>query len=246
MRSAAWRTGGATSERVGGRVEFEVLVRVSQRIMCNQRGYMGQFRVFGLEEFSPRRGVKEQVAHRERGSRGCPRVLATQQLATGNFHPRAGAFLRRAGHQLHPGDRGDRGQRLSAKAQGRDREQVVARAQLGSGVAFKGQESIVAHHAAAVIGDAYELASAALDRNHDAGGAGVERIFQQFLDHRCRPVDDLARRDLIGHLVGQYVDAAHSLLTFTKTSSEDVTARTPTSIDPRRTLLKPGCWDRLA
>ena len=78
-------------------------------------------------------------------------------------------------------------------------------------MAFEGQQRIVAHHAAAVVGDAYELAPAALDRDHDAGGAGVERILQQLLDHRSRPVDDLAGRDLIGHLVGQYVDAAHCL-----------------------------------
>ncbi len=78
-------------------------------------------------------------------------------------------------------------------------------------MAFEGQQRIVAHHAAAVIGDAYELAPAALDRDHDPGRAGIERILQQLLDHRGRPVDDLAGGDLIGHLVGEYVDAAHCL-----------------------------------
>ncbi len=47
--------------------------------------------------------------------------------------------------------------------------------------------------------------------DHDAGRAGVERILQQLLDHRSRPVDDLAGRDLVGHLVGKYVDAAHRM-----------------------------------
>ena len=45
-------------------------------------------------------------------------------------------------------------------------------------LAFEGQQSIVPHHAAAVIGNAYELAPAALDRDHNAVRAGVERILQ--------------------------------------------------------------------
>ena len=76
---------------------------------------------------------------------------------------------------------------------------------------FERQQRIVAHHAAAVIGNANELAAAALDRDHDPGRAGIERILQQLLDHRCRPVDDLAGGDLIGHLVGENADAAHCL-----------------------------------
>ena len=76
-------------------------------------------------------------------------------------------------------------------------------------MALKGQQGIVAHHAAAVVGDANELAPPALDRDHDAARAGVERILQQLLHHRCRPIDDLAGGDLVGHLVGEYVDAAH-------------------------------------
>ena len=142
---------------------------------------------------------------------GAPASSHNEQLAAGNFHARAGAFLRRAGHQLHPGDGGDRGQRFAAKAQGGNREQVVARAELGGGVAFKSQQRIVAHHAAAVVGDADKLAPAAFDRDHDPGRAGVERILQQLFDHRSRPVDDLAGGDLVGHLVGQNADAAHCL-----------------------------------
>ena len=81
-------------------------------------------------------------------------------------------------------------------------------------MAFKSQQSVVAHHAAAVVGDADQLPPSALDRDDDAAGAGVERILQQLLDHRSRPVDHLAGGDLVGHLVGQYVDAAHGILTF--------------------------------
>ena len=202
---------GRHQQGVGGRVQLKMLVRMSQRVMRNQRGYMSQLGIFRLEEFSPRRGIEKQVTHGERGSHRRPGVLANEQLAAGNFDARSGAFLRRPGQQLHPGDGGDRGQRFSAEAQGGNREQVVRRTELGGGVPFKRQQRIVAHHAAAVIGNANELAAAALDRDHDPGRAGIERILQQLLDHRCRAVDDLAGGDLIGHLVGENADAAHCL-----------------------------------
>src|SRR5580704_3905068 len=74
---------------------------------------------------------------------------------------------------------------------------------------FKGQQSIVAHHAAAVVGDANQLAPATLDRDHNAACARVQRVLEQLLDYRCGAVDDLAGGNLVGHLVSQYVDAAH-------------------------------------
>ena len=92
-------------------------------------------------------------------------------------------------------------------------------------MAFKGQQRIVAHHAAAVVGDADQLAAAALHPDDDAVRAGVERILQQLLDHGCRPVDNLAGRDLVGHLIGKYVDAAHCLFTLTKPSREATVER---------------------
>ncbi len=81
-------------------------------------------------------------------------------------------------------------------------------------MAFKSQQGVIAHHAAAVVGDAYELPPSAFHRDDDAVCAGVERILQQFLDHRSRPVDHLAGSDLIGYLVRKNVDAAHEILPF--------------------------------
>ena len=122
---------------------------------------------------------------------------------------RSGFFFRRAGFDLQARDGGDGRQRFSAKAQGGDGEQVVAGADFRSGVAFEGEESIVTHHAAAVVGDLDELAAPAFDFKADVGGSGVERVLQHFLDHGGGTVDDLASGDLVGNLVGEYADAAH-------------------------------------
>ena len=49
----------------------------------------------------------------------------------------------------------------------------------------------------AVVADADQAAPAGLDRDLDQGGAGVERVLDQFLHRRGRPLDDLARGDAV-------------------------------------------------
>ncbi len=44
LRRLAYR--GRDQESVGGRVQLEMLVRMGQRVMGNQGGYVSQFRVF--------------------------------------------------------------------------------------------------------------------------------------------------------------------------------------------------------
>ena len=76
-------------------------------------------------------------------------------------------------------------------------------------MALEGQQRVVAVHALAVVGDADEPPPARLDFDADAGGAGVEGVLQQLLDHRGGPVHHLAGGDLVGNLVGKNADAAH-------------------------------------
>jgi hypothetical protein len=78
-------------------------------------------------------------------------------------------------------------------------------------VTLEGEQRVIAHHAAAVVHDADELAAAAFDLDADTGGAGIERVFEQLLDHGRRTVHHFAGGDLVGDLVSEYVDAAHGL-----------------------------------
>jgi hypothetical protein len=63
----------------------------------------------------------------------------------------------------------------------------------------------------AVIGDADEFAAAAFDLDSDAGGSGVEGVFEEFFDDGGWALDDFAGGDLIGYQIGEYADAAHEL-----------------------------------
>ena len=76
-------------------------------------------------------------------------------------------------------------------------------------MALEGQHGVVADHAASVVGDLDEFFAAGFDDDLDAGGAGVERVFQQFFYDRGGALDHLAGGDLVGDVFGKDVDAAH-------------------------------------
>ena len=90
----------------------------------------------------------------------------------------------------------DRGQRFAAKAERADAEEIVGVVQFAGGVAGKGQRQIVGVDAAAVVDDANQFDAALLDFDIDARAAGVNGVFEQFLDDAGRPLDDLASGDL--------------------------------------------------
>src|SRR5258708_31239629 len=71
------------------------------------------------------------------------------------------------------------------------------------------ERGIVAQHPAAVIHDADETASAALDFDAHVRRTGVERVLEQFLDHRGRPFHYLAGSDFVRDIIRQDLDTAH-------------------------------------
>ena len=110
---------------------------------------------------------------------------------------------------MQTGNRSNRGQCLAAKSERRDAQQVLGVLDFRSGVALKRQHGIVAHHAAAVVGNLDQLLPARLDLYADARGTGVQRVLQQFLHHRRGTLHDLAGGDLVGDSFGKDVDFAH-------------------------------------
>ena len=110
---------------------------------------------------------------------------------------------------MEAGDAGDGGQGFAAEAEGGDGEEIVGGAELGGGVALEGEQGVVADHAVAVVGDADEFAAAGFDLDADAGGAGVEGVFEELFDDGGGALDDFAGGDLVRHEVGEDADAAH-------------------------------------
>src|SRR5713101_4044352 len=79
-------------------------------------------------------------------------------------------------------------------------------------MAFESQERVIMAHSAAIVYDADHTLPARLHLNAHRVRARIERVFEQLLHHRCRPLHDLARRNTIGDRLRQYAYAAHELL----------------------------------
>ena len=97
---------------------------------------------------------------------------------------------------FEPRHRGDRRQRLAAEAEGHDRGQVAVGDFRGR-MALDGKLEIRFVHAAPVVGNADEPPPARLDRDLDMARAGVERVLDELLDRRGRPLDHFARGDAV-------------------------------------------------
>jgi len=188
----------------------EGLVRMGQAVMRDQRGDVRQFGGLGAQEFAARGDVIKKIAHGHHGAAAQRGLFAAQHLAAGDFDARAGGLFGRAGFQQQPRDRGDGRQRFAAESEGRDGEQIFDVAQFAGGVALEGQQRVVAQHAAAIVGDADEAPAAGFHLHADLGGAGVQAIFEQLLDHRGRPLDHFSGGDFIGDLVGEDANAAQT------------------------------------
>ena len=61
----------------------------------------------------------------------------------------------------------------------------------------------------AVVDDPDPLAAALLDLDVDPSGQCVDAVLQQFLDHARRPLDHLARGDLVDDPGVELLDAGH-------------------------------------
>jgi hypothetical protein len=110
-----------------------------------------------------------------------------------------------AGRDAELPHRADRGQGLAAEAERGDLHQVVA-VKLGGGMALDRKLEVGAAHAGAVVGDTDQPAAAAVGRDLDAGRAGIERVFDQLLDHAGRAFDHLAGGDAVDGGFGQAAD----------------------------------------
>ena len=166
--------------------------------MRQQRRHVAQLRGLGLQELAPRGRIEEQVADLEARPGGPRHFLYVAQSSAREFDAGPGAFRGLPGLEHQARDGGDRRQRLAAKAQRRNLEQVFCRANLAGGVALEGEQSVIVGHAAAVVGHPDQALAARLDGHFNAPGAGVNGVLDQLLHHRRRPLHHLAGGDFVG------------------------------------------------
>ncbi len=179
-------------------------VRARHRQPADDVDAGGELGALGFEELAPRRDLREQPLDRDarpRRQRGGtvgddPAVVDGQRPAVAPAHP--------AGER-QPRDAGDRRQRLAAEAERGDRRQVAV-GQFRRRVALDREPQLGRGHAAAIVGNRQEVGTAAGELDGDGARPGVDRILDEFLERRRRPLDDFAGGDLVDELVGQAAD----------------------------------------
>ncbi len=68
------------------------------------------------------------------------------------------------------------------------------------------QRQFVRGDTATVVADTDQPDAALFELDIHARGTGIECIFDQFLDHRCGPLDNFAGSDLVDQNLGQLAD----------------------------------------
>jgi hypothetical protein len=105
-----------------------------------------------------------------------------------------------ARRQRQSRDRRDARQRLAAKAHRDQPFEIVERRDLARRMPRQSERQFVARDAAAVVADADQSRAAAFDVDRDRARPGIERVLDELLDDRGRPLHDLSGRYLIDEL----------------------------------------------
>jgi hypothetical protein len=95
------------------------------------------------------------------------------------------------------GDTGDRGKGLAPEAVGGHALEVGELAELRGGMSLEGLARVIRAHAVAVVAHADPLLAAPVDLDRDRPRLRVQRVLDQLLDHRRRPLDHFAAAILL-------------------------------------------------
>ena len=159
----------------------------------------------GFQELEPGRRGGEEVARFDPRARGLAAGLKRALQAVLDDEPQALRRARRPGADFESRHRGDRWQRLAAKSE-RQNGVKIAIGKFRGRVPLDREAEVGFVHAVAVVGHPDEAPPARFDGDLDLGRAGVERVLDEFLDRRSRPLDDLARGDAVDE---QRIEAAN-------------------------------------
>ena len=158
-----------------------------------------------LQELQPRRHVGKEVSDLDRN--------------TGQERPRAllgglagpDAEYRAAACTLDLRHRGDARQRLTAKTERLDGDEVGKLAQLAGRMADERDSKLRGRNAGAVVADSNRGLPRPAHVDADAPRARVEGVLDELLDDRSRSLDHLAGGDGVGHLRRKHLNHSPSL-----------------------------------
>ncbi len=213
----AGAAGGMVEAGGVGRGQRETHLRMRHGEPAQHVGDGAGLGLVALEEGEPRRRRREEIAHLDAGAgrlRPGPHLALAAGIDLQHVAGLGACGPRGDGEQRH---RGDGGQRLATEAERTDAGEIAVR-KFGGGVALHRQFEVGGIHAGAVVDNADQSASASLDGHLDAPRAGVERVLDQLLHRRGRPLHHLAGGDAVDQHAVEPADR-HGIGTFLASGS---------------------------
>ena len=159
--------------------------------------YIAQLRLIGLEKLTARRNIEEQILNQETASGSAGYRLLLCYLRSSNRHTGAYFRLFLTGTQLYLCHSGNRCQSFSTEAHSGQGKKITGLTDFGSGMALKSQSGICLRHSFSVVNDLNGSLSGIYHHYINPLGFCIHGILNQFLDHRSRTLDHLARCNLI-------------------------------------------------
>ncbi len=191
---------GAERERDG---------RIAERGLgdgCRHRARLGLGRG---QELAPGGGPGKKPLDQHVGAARAWRGLLADRSAVLEKQPDRLGARPVGGRQGQARDRRDRGQGFAAKPVRPDPRQVLVGEDLGRRVALEGQPRVLRRHPRAVVAHEDALHAPAVDLHVDARRRPVERVLDELLDRRGRPLDDLAGGDAVDDGALEPMDSRH-------------------------------------
>ncbi len=107
-----------------------------------------------------------------------------------------------AAGERHIGNCGDARERFTAKPEARNTFEILESCNLARGVTCECERQVAFADAEAIIADFEQPGAAARELHADVQRAGVEAVFEQFLECRRGALDNFAGGDLVDQKIG--------------------------------------------
>ena len=193
--------------------ELERDIGMGKSETLHQFAHIACFRHGGLQKFPPCRRIVEKTAHQKGRPVRSSHLLQLSLRSAFNHIADAHIGVRCLGNQFYHGNRRDTGQRLAPEPQGRHMKQILHCPDFAGGMTQKGYSHLILFNAASIVRNTNQGSTPVPNLYGDGCGARVYGIFHKLLDHGGRPLNDLARRDLIYGLLIQHLYSAHPITT---------------------------------
>ena len=188
--------------------QFEVDPGQHQGQAPHPVGDVPPFGPLALEELAARGNLGEQFGDFDPGSRRSARSPFAKNLATLEIDRVALVAVARPGVQPELRNRSDGRQGLTPKAKARDVLETGEICEFAGGMSSEGHTGFPRGHSVSVVCHRDQGASAIANIHSNSRSSRVERVLDQLLDHRCRPLDNLAGGDLVDQFARKQLDPA--------------------------------------